>query len=68
MLYSAELVCALLLCPPDTVGLLVWATIGIRCFFSLGLYLRSPRGATDVNDETCSMKLYFPKMNKTDHH
>jgi len=46
----------------------VWATFGIRCFFSLGLCLRSPRGATDVNDETWSMKLYLPKVNKTRHH
>jgi hypothetical protein len=66
--YSVGSVCALLPCPPDTVGLLVWATIGIRYFFSLGLYLRSPRGATDVNDETFSVKLYLPKMNKTRHH
>jgi len=30
----------------------VWATTGIRCFFSLRLCLRSPRGARDVNGET----------------
>jgi len=46
----------------------VWANIGIHCFFSLGLCLRSPRGVTDVNDETWPMKLYLPKMNKTRHH
>jgi hypothetical protein len=66
VLYSAESVCALLLCSPDTVGSLVWATI--VCSFSLGLCLRLPRGATDVNDETWSMKRYLPKMNKTHRH
>jgi hypothetical protein len=65
--YSAESACALLLCPPDTAILLVWATNGIWWFFSLWLCLRSPRGATDVNDVTWSMKLYFSMMNKTRH-
>jgi hypothetical protein len=66
--YSAGLVCALLLCPPDTVGLLVWTTVGIRYFFSLELCLRLPHGATDGTVEICSMKLYLPKMKKTRHH